>query len=207
MREGLTGERVLCRVYLRSTDLVHGQTAAGWIVGHARKAGLAGATVLEGMYGYGSRGVVAPRLWHMSVERPVIVEVVEEGERIVEFLEEGVLPWLRHGMVTLERAAVLLYRDREGEGVELKGAGSVKDLSTVPTCAGRLPMVRDGVLLRIFAGESDEVGGRPLYEAVVSKARELGMSGRRCCGGRWDTGSTRWCTRRSCWSSRGRCRW
>lgn len=33
------------------------------------------------------------------------------------------------------------------------------------------------VLLRIFIGESDEYGGRPLHEAMVLKAREMGMAG------------------------------
>ncbi len=33
------------------------------------------------------------------------------------------------------------------------------------------------VLLRIFIGESDEFGGRPLHEAIVLKAREMGLAG------------------------------
>ena len=36
---------------------------------------------------------------------------------------------------------------------------------------------RDAVLLRIFLGESDRCEHRPLYEAIVLKARELHMSG------------------------------
>jgi len=36
---------------------------------------------------------------------------------------------------------------------------------------------RDAVLLRIFLGESDRYEHRPLYEAIVLKARELHMSG------------------------------
>ncbi len=36
---------------------------------------------------------------------------------------------------------------------------------------------RDGVLLRIFLGESDKWQGRPLYEAIVLKARELHLAG------------------------------
>jgi len=36
---------------------------------------------------------------------------------------------------------------------------------------------RDAVLLRIFIGEADRTGGRPLYEALVLKARELGLAG------------------------------
>ena len=35
----------------------------------------------------------------------------------------------------------------------------------------------DGCLLRIFLGESDTWHGRPLYEAIVLKARELGLAG------------------------------
>lgn len=35
----------------------------------------------------------------------------------------------------------------------------------------------EGKLLRIFVGESDRYGGRTLYEAVVQKARELGLAG------------------------------
>lgn len=39
----------------------------------------------------------------------------------------------------------------------------------------RLP--RDAVLLRIFLGEDDKTGGQPLYEAIVLKAREMGLAG------------------------------
>ena len=35
----------------------------------------------------------------------------------------------------------------------------------------------DGYLLRIFVGESDRYGHRPLYEAIVLKAREIGLAG------------------------------
>ena len=36
---------------------------------------------------------------------------------------------------------------------------------------------QEGVLLRIFVGESDRYHGRPLYEEIVLKARELGLAG------------------------------
>jgi PII-like signaling protein len=35
----------------------------------------------------------------------------------------------------------------------------------------------EGKLLRIFLGESDRHQGRPLYEAIVRKARERGLAG------------------------------
>jgi PII-like signaling protein len=36
---------------------------------------------------------------------------------------------------------------------------------------------RDAMLLRIFIGEDDKCHGRPLYEAVVMKAREMHLGG------------------------------
>ena len=34
-----------------------------------------------------------------------------------------------------------------------------------------------GKLLRIYIGELDKIGGKPLYEAIVKKAHELGLAG------------------------------
>ncbi|MCF1503393.1 MULTISPECIES: DUF190 domain-containing protein [Afifella] len=40
-----------------------------------------------------------------------------------------------------------------------------------------MPDTKDARLLRLFIGESDEHEGRPLYEAIVLKAREMGLAG------------------------------
>jgi PII-like signaling protein len=40
-----------------------------------------------------------------------------------------------------------------------------------------MPLTRDAVLLRIFIGEDDKAGHRPLYETIVLKAREMGLAG------------------------------
>ena len=40
-----------------------------------------------------------------------------------------------------------------------------------------MPLSRDAVLLRIFIGEDDKADHRPLYEAIVLKAREEGLAG------------------------------
>jgi PII-like signaling protein len=40
-----------------------------------------------------------------------------------------------------------------------------------------MKLPREGCLLRIFIGESDDWNGRPLYEALVLKARELHLAG------------------------------
>jgi uncharacterized protein len=40
-----------------------------------------------------------------------------------------------------------------------------------------MPLSRDALLLRIFIGEDDKAGHTPLYEAIVLKAREMGLAG------------------------------
>ena len=40
-----------------------------------------------------------------------------------------------------------------------------------------MQLTKDAMLLRIFFGEADKFGGKPLYEAIVLKARELHMAG------------------------------
>lgn len=40
-----------------------------------------------------------------------------------------------------------------------------------------MPLARDATMLRIFIGEDDKAGHRPLYEAIVLKAREMDIAG------------------------------
>ena len=40
-----------------------------------------------------------------------------------------------------------------------------------------MPLPEQSTLLQIFVGEPDEVHGRPLYEAIIARARELHMAG------------------------------
>src|SRR5580704_8034788 len=80
-----------------------------WIVETAHHQGLQGATVLKGFFGLRPQGsVLEEDLWSISQELPVIVEVVDEPARI-EVLLAKVEPVFREGVITLERAHVLLY--------------------------------------------------------------------------------------------------
>jgi PII-like signaling protein len=184
----MLGEQVLLRVFMLSTDQVchglkslWGTPAYEWIVHRARRRHLAGATVLRGIHGLGSRGLSPKPGWHVAHGLPVVVEVVDSAEVIASFYRQEILPHLSHGTVTLERAAVLRYRHRESAEARrpLEMFERVHDLSTLPEIGGSdaMKMQEDGVLLRIFAGDSDRFEGVPLYEVVVRKARELGLAG------------------------------
>lgn len=181
----LNGERVLLRFYLRAADRAPWAPTWERIVRAARAQGLAGATIIQGILGLGARGELRPSAWSLTEHVPVILEVVDDGERVVGFLnrlvDERVLVG---GLVTLERAAVMMYRHRAPDGgggrVALQLAGLLEPRSTVPRVEPREHMMvndKDGVLLRVFIGESDRQEGKPLYEAIVHKVRELGLAG------------------------------
>jgi len=152
-----------------------------WIVQTARRDGLQGATVLKGFYGLRLDGsLLEERTWSLSQALPVIVEVVDEPARIDALLAK-VEPVFREGVITLERAHVVIYRAGPRDVTRLLTGRNI--IGTVATSAAAgvhtMKVPDNGVLLRIFIGESDKEpgGGRPLYEAIVRKAREAHLAG------------------------------
>jgi PII-like signaling protein len=176
----IDAEQVLCRFQL-SSYVRHGMSPLfEWIVQAAHREGLQGATVLRGFYGLRPDGsVLRESRWALSQELPVIVEVVDEARKIEALLRQ-VEPCFSEGTITLERARVLLYRAGE------QGGGLVHDESVVATQhlsaaseVRTMKLPENGVLLRIFIGESDRDKGRdrPLLEAIVLRAREAHLAG------------------------------
>src|SRR4026208_784402 len=108
----IEAEQVLCRFQL-SNFIKHGMSPLyEWIIEMAHHEGLQGATVLKGFFGLRPEGsVLEEHTWSISQELPMIVEVVDAPSRI-EALLAKVEPVFREGIITLERAHVLLYRAR-----------------------------------------------------------------------------------------------
>jgi PII-like signaling protein len=174
-------EQVLCRFQL-SNFVRHGMSPLyEWIVETAHREGLQGATVLKGFFGLSPEGsVLEEHTWSISQELPVIVEVVDEPARI-ETLLARVEPVFREGVITLERAHVLIYRaGPKRNEASLTGRNIIATASASAAAGVRTMRVpENGVLLRIFIGESDREPGRdrPLYEAIVRRAREAQLAG------------------------------
>src|SRR5947207_15289459 len=84
------------------------------------------------------------------------------------------------GLATMERASVSMYRHgAEQQSQLLRVSSAIENLSTLPEmkASERMTINEDGVLLRVFIGESDRWEHRPLYEALLAKVRELGLAG------------------------------
>ena len=112
----LPHEAMLLRVFIGETDRWHHQPLYEAIVLKARELHLAGATVLRGPMGYGkSSRLHTAKILRLSMDLPLIIEIVDTEEKI-----QGFLPMLnemmRGGLVTLERVRVIHYRaDQEVE--------------------------------------------------------------------------------------------
>jgi len=107
------GDRTLMRVHIGESDKWHGRLLYQAILELFRKEGMYGATVLRGVGGYGSSSRYhTEKILRLSQDLPIIVEVVEYTERI-----EKLLPKLDEmvdgGLITLEKAHVILYRPKQ----------------------------------------------------------------------------------------------
>ena len=103
-------EATLLRIYVGEGDRVDGKPAYETIVLRAKEAGLSGATVLRGVMGYGALGRLhTARILRLSEDLPMIVEIVDDEEKIEAFLPEldELIP---EGLVTLERVRMQFYR-------------------------------------------------------------------------------------------------
>jgi len=106
----LPREGSLLRIFVGESDRHEGKLLYEWIVLKAREMGIAGATVLRGIMGFGAHSRLHTfKIQRLSEDLPVVVEIVDSREKIEEFLDvvDDVIP---EGLATLEAAKVHFYR-------------------------------------------------------------------------------------------------
>lgn len=106
----LPAEGSLLRIFIGEGDKHEGIPLYEWIVRRAREQGLAGATVLRGLEGFGAHSRVhTAKILRLSTDLPIVVEIVDALEKIETFL-----PIIDHaipeGLATVERVQIRFYR-------------------------------------------------------------------------------------------------
>ena len=118
MTERFEGERTLMRIFLGESDRCESGPHEGKPLYEAlllvlRKRGFAGATVVRAIAGFGaSARLHTGKVLRLSTDLPVIIEVVEREEKIEALLPE-LDDMIGGGLITLERARVIMYRPEE----------------------------------------------------------------------------------------------
>lgn len=106
----LSGEAKLVRIFIGESDQWEGRPLYEALVHRAREEGLAGATVLRGIEGYGAGSVVhTARILRLSQDLPIVVEIVDAVDKVDAFLEI-VGEMVQEGLVTSERVEILRYQ-------------------------------------------------------------------------------------------------
>jgi PII-like signaling protein len=106
----IDGPALLVRIYVGESDHRDGKPLYQAIVEFLRERGLAGATVLRGIEGFGANARLhTTRLLRLSEDLPLLIEVVDQEDRIRAILPE-LDEMVGDGLITLERIEVVAYR-------------------------------------------------------------------------------------------------
>jgi PII-like signaling protein len=109
----IKGEAKLVRIFVGETDLIKHIPVYERIVQEARKQQLAGATVFKGFMGFGKTSLIhTSKILRLSENLPILIEIVDEEEKIRNFLpvihdifeEAG-----SGGLITMEKVEIIKY--------------------------------------------------------------------------------------------------
>ncbi len=106
---------LLLRIFIGESDKHAGRPLYEVIVEEARRRGLAGATVIRGVMGFGANSRIhTSKILRLSEDLPMLIEIVDEAGKIEAFLP-GLDTMIQEGLVTLERVHIVIYRDNGRE--------------------------------------------------------------------------------------------
>lgn len=100
------------RIFINESDKHKGKPLYDWVVLKAREQGLAGATVLRGMIGFGRHSLIhTTKILRLSEDLPIIVEIVDTKEKLEAFLYiiDNVI---HEGLATMEKVQMRFYKSR-----------------------------------------------------------------------------------------------
>jgi len=114
----ISGPGKLLRIFIGETDKVKGRPLYEAIVIEARRAELAGATVMKGVAGFGaSSRMHTAKILRLSEDLPIIIEVIDTEEKLRAFIpvvDELFDKAECGGLLTLELAEIIKYQPKSG---------------------------------------------------------------------------------------------
>jgi uncharacterized protein len=108
----LQSKSYLLRIFIGESDRINGKPLYEWLVREAKSRGMAGATVLRGMMGFGAhtRMIHTFKIERLSEDLPIVIEIVDTQEKIEDFLAFAESNIKRGIMATVEKVQVRVYR-------------------------------------------------------------------------------------------------
>ncbi len=105
-------DAILLRIFIGESDKYEGIPLSRYLVELFKKEGLAGATVLRGISGYGkSSKLHTTSILRLSDDLPIVIEVVDRKENI-ERIKPKLDNVIEEGLITEEDVKIILYEGR-----------------------------------------------------------------------------------------------
>ena len=105
---------LLMRIYISSTDKHKDGLLYEQIVFKAKEYGIAGATVMKGILGYGASSVIhSSKFWEVTEKVPTVIEIIDEEVKVFAFYEsiKPILETMRYGcLVVAEKTKIMMYK-------------------------------------------------------------------------------------------------
>lgn len=102
------------KIKASTTDKIGSKLLYQYLVELAHKKGIAGATVFRGIMGFGSSNAIhSSRFWELTEKLPVVIEFVDQTEKLRQFyseIEEELLQMPKGCLVTMEPTEILLRK-------------------------------------------------------------------------------------------------
>ena len=109
-------DAILLRIFIGESDKYEGVPLSRYLVELFKKEGLAGATVLRGLSGFGkSSKLHTTSILRLSDDLPIVVEVVDRKENI-ERIKPKLDNVIEEGLITEEEVKIILYEGRSAAG-------------------------------------------------------------------------------------------
>lgn len=110
----ISEEGQLLRIFIGESDRWHGKPLYEAIILKAREMGIAGATMLRGLMGFGAASRIhTAKILRLSQDMPIVIEIVDSADKIDSLLPV-VDEMVQEGMVTVEKVRVIQYRHKPG---------------------------------------------------------------------------------------------
>lgn len=104
----IPGEAVRLRIYIGANDTFEGEPLVDALIRRAREEGLAGATALRGISGFGESSHIHRIDLALSHDLPIVIEIIDDDAKIDRFLPV-LQAMIGTGLVTRENVTVLRY--------------------------------------------------------------------------------------------------
>lgn len=103
----------LLRIFIGESDQHEGMPLYEWIVRMARESGLAGATVLRGIEGFGAHSRLhTAKILRLSSDLPIVIEIIDTADKIEKFMPV-IDDAVKEGITTIETIGIKFYRSGE----------------------------------------------------------------------------------------------